>query len=107
MEGDFIRGRLCDKFDITTLVPDEDDRKQIQKYLYEEMSHGQFTEQAKLYFSNLIDGLKQRGAEAVILGCTEFPILLRDRDVCLPKIDSTECHINDIVEFIMADEEIG
>ena len=43
-----------------------------------------------------MDGLKIQGAQAVLLGCTEFPILLNNIDACLPKIDSAMCHLNDI-----------
>lgn len=103
MEGDFIRGRLRDKYDITALIPDKNDRTKIQAFLYEEMSLGKFTKEAQDYFSTLIDDFKQQGAEAVILGCTEFPILMKDIRTSLPILDSTECHIQDIIAFILKD----
>ncbi|PHZ84317.1 aspartate/glutamate racemase family protein [Paremcibacter congregatus] len=104
MEGDFVRGRLNEKFAVETLVPEKADRDRMQHYLYEEMSHGVFSPEAQDYFARLIAAFKAEGAEAVILGCTEYPILLRDTEVCLPKIDSTECHVKDIVQFILSDE---
>jgi len=103
MEGDFIKGRLRDKYDITTLVPSKNDRTKMQAFLYEEMSIGKFTKEAQDYFSGLIDDLKQQGAEVVILGCTEFPILMKDIRTSLPKLDSTECHVQNIVAFILKD----
>lgn len=103
MEGDFIRGRLRDKYDIKTLVPDQKARAIMQSFLYEEMSIGQFTKEAQDYFLDLIDTLKRQGAESIILGCTEFPILMKDINMALPKINSTECHVQDIVDFILKD----
>ena len=101
MEGDFIRGRLRDEYDVVTLVPNQKARARIQSFLYEEMSIGLFTTEAQDYFLHLIEDLKQRGAEAVILGCTEFPILMKNINTPLPKLNSTECHVEDIVNFIL------
>lgn len=101
MEGDFIKGLLQDRFSIDVATPDESARAKIQDLLYNEMSHGRFTVPAQGYFLSVIDGLKANGAQAVILGCTEFPILLRDAKTSLPKIDSAMCHIDDIANFIL------
>lgn len=101
MEGDFIKGLLRKRFSISVLTPGEIARVKIQDLLYNEMSHGHFTVSAQSYFLSVIDQLKTSGAEAVILGCTEFPILLRDAKTSLPKIDSAMCHIEDIAKFIL------
>lgn len=104
MEGSFIIDILREKFSIDILTPREEDRIRIQKMLYDEMSHGRFLSQTREYFVSMIDGLKARGAQAVILGCTEFPILLNDINVGMPKIDSTACHVNEISKFILTDD---
>ncbi len=101
MEGDFIKGMLQERFSISVATPNEITRAKIQDLLYNEMSHGRFTSSAHDYFLSVIDQLKTNGAEAVIFGCTEFPILLRDAKTSLPKIDSAMCHIEDIAKFIL------
>lgn len=101
MEGDFIKGLLQDRFSIRVLTPDEIARADIQGLLYNEMSHGHFTASTQDYFLSVIGQLKTNGAEAVILGCTEFPILLRDTKITLPTIDSVICHTEDIANFIL------
>ncbi len=104
MEGSFIKGVLANNFAIDVVTPEESDRLKIQELLYNEMSHGVFSRQAKEYFLSLIDVLKSNGAQSVILGCTEFPILLDGVDANLPKIDSTVCHVQEISKFVLSDE---
>ncbi len=101
MEGDFISGVLQSDFEIDVVAPDMPARQKIQALLYDEMSHGLFQSSTRDYFLTVIDELRSDGAEAVILACTEFPLLLKNIDTCIPKIDSTMCHVNDIVDFIL------
>jgi len=106
MEGSFIKGVLDKKFSIDVVIPELADREKIQELLYNEISHGVFTRQAREYFLSLIDELKSCGAQSVILGCTEFPILLDGVEASLPTIDSTACHIKEISEFVISDENL-
>ena len=102
MEGGFIKDRLAERFSVDVLTPDESACLRIQDAIHDEMSHGVFSQEMRDYFSQLIAGFRARGAEAVVLGCTEFPILLRDVEVDLPKIDSTRCHTAAIVDFLLS-----
>lgn len=104
MEGDFIRSRLEDQYSIDVVIPEKEARLNIQTLLYQEMSHGAFSIETRDYFLGLIDHLKSQGAQAVILGCTEFPILLNNINAALPKIDSAMCHVDEIGKFILQQE---
>jgi aspartate racemase len=75
---------------IKTEIPDDDDRRKINKIVYNELANGVFTERHRAYFYHVIDRLKQDGVEAVILGCTEIPMLVTPYDCPLPTLDSTQ-----------------
>lgn len=104
MEGGFLRDRLREKHGIETLVPAEPARHRIQDLVYEQLSVGRFEEEARQFFLEEIASLATRGAEAVILGCTEFPLLLKDTAAPLPLVDSLQSHCEMIVRFILNDE---
>jgi aspartate racemase len=74
---------------IATEIPDEKDRKKINDVIYNELAKGEFTEFHRVYFNRVIKKLKDNGAEAVVLGCTEIPMLVRASDCPLPTLDST------------------
>lgn len=101
MEGDFVRSRLEELYSVDVVVPEKEPRLKIQKLLYQEMSRGMFSDEARDYFLRLIGDLESKGAKAVVLGCTEFPILLNNIDAALPKIDSAMCHVDEIGKFIL------
>jgi len=102
MQEGFIKNRLIQEHNIETLVPDMNFQSSIQKYLYEELSMGLFHQTTRHFFEAVIDSLVEKGIEAVILGCTEFPILLKDTSRKTLLIDSMECHCKSIVDFIFA-----
>jgi aspartate racemase len=77
------------KFGITGQIPDEDDRKKIDTIIFKELVNGVFQEESRLYFNAAIQKLKDRGCDAVVLGCTEIPLLVDPTDCPLPTLDST------------------
>jgi aspartate racemase len=104
MEDDFIRKRLLEGFGIQTIVPHQEDQHKMHQGLHWEMVMGNFPETLQYFFLEVIDHLAAEGAEAVILGCTEFPLLLQDCTSRIPYVDSVVCHVEAIVEFIMGGE---
>ena len=70
-------------------IPDESQRQQVDRIIFQELVNGVFHECSRLYFNEVIDGLKQCGCEAVVLGCTEIPLLVDPSDCPLPTLDST------------------
>lgn len=77
------------KYHISCHIPDEDDRDTIDTIIFKELVNGRFLEESRLYFNDVIQTLKDRGCDAVILGCTEIPLLVAPNDCPLPTLDST------------------
>jgi len=77
------------KFDIASQIPQEDDRERIDEIIFKELVNGVFTEKSRRYFNAVIEKLKSRGCDAVVLGCTEIPLLVDPDDCPLPVLDST------------------
>ena len=79
-------------------MPDEDDRKLFAKRIFEEQELGIVKESTLSEFQNIIDKMRsQYGVEAVVLGCTELPLLLNSNNCSIPCLDSVEIHINDLI----------
>jgi len=74
---------------IEILTPDEQDRRRIDEIIFNELVHGTFRSEAREYFNKVMWGLRDRGCEAVVLGCTEIPLLVDSRTAALPTLDST------------------
>jgi aspartate racemase len=75
--------------DIEHLIPDEADRERIDGIIFGELVNGVFENASRAFFAGVIDKLRKRGAEAVVLGCTEIPLLIGPGDSALPTLDST------------------
>jgi aspartate racemase len=71
------------------LIPDEEDRERIDAIIFGQLVRAVFTEESRAYFNGVIAQLAARGAEAVVLGCTEIPLLIRESESPLPTLDST------------------
>jgi aspartate racemase len=81
--------RVLKKCGITSQIPDEDDRKKIDTIIFKELVNGVFQEKSRLYFNAVIQKLKDQGCDAVVLGCTEIPLLVDPTDCPLTTLDST------------------
>jgi aspartate racemase len=81
--------QILKQYGITSRIPDEEDRERIDTIIFKELVNGIFEEKARLYFNDVIRKLKQRGCDAVVLGCTEIPLLVDPSDCPLPTLDST------------------
>ncbi|QCB47282.1 amino acid racemase [Hydrogenophaga sp. PAMC20947] len=104
MTEDFIKGRLQDRYQVKTVVPTDAEQGDIQDLVYKELSVGVFSDSTRAIFLQVIESLSAKGAQAVILGCTEFPILLRGADCPVPLIDTVACHCEAITRFILDEE---
>lgn len=92
MEKDFYKGRLLEKFSIETIVPCKEDRREVHRIIYEELVKGIIREKSKAFYTRVIGQLVDEGAEGVILGCTEIPLLIRKEDSPIPVFDTTYIH---------------
>ncbi|GAB6262608.1 aspartate/glutamate racemase family protein [Photobacterium sp. R1] len=106
MAQDFYKGRLPEKFGIQVIVPDADEQDVIHDVIYNELCQGIISEQSKIQYLDIINQLHARGAEAVILGCTEISLLVQQSDTKVTLYDTTEIHANQGVEFALSDSGI-
>lgn len=74
---------------ISCTIPDKEDRQRIDTVIFKELVNGLFTEDSRLYFNEVIGKMKDQGCDAVVLGCTEIPLLVDPDDCPLPTLDST------------------
>ena len=81
-------------FGIETIIPELDDRNEVHRVIYDELSKGKTTSESKEIYLNIIKKLVSLGAEGVILGCTEIPLLIEQKDVVVPVFDTTTIHAN-------------
>jgi aspartate racemase len=100
MELEFYANRLAAS-GIQTIIPPPAERAYVNAAIYEEMGKGLFLPQTKEKFISIIEGLKAQGAEGVILGCTEIPILIKQADSVLPVFDTTLLHATAAVDFAL------
>ena len=77
------------EFKIERQIPEVEDRERINEIIFKELVNGVFTETSRLYFNEVAEKLKGRGCDAVVLGCTEIPLIVRPDDTPLPTLDST------------------
>jgi aspartate racemase len=77
------------KFGISYQIPEEQQREQIDNIIFGELVNGVFSEESRLYFNDVIQEFKQKGCDAVVLGCTEIPLIVDPNDCPLPGLDST------------------
>lgn len=101
MQLDFYKNALAKK-GIETLIPDEEDIQYINTAIYTELGKNIFLPETKKRFLQIIDTLAKQGAEGVILGCTEIPLLLNQSDTSLTVFDTTMIHATAAVEFSLA-----
>ena len=80
---------ILGRYDMACEIPGPEDREKIDRIIFEELTYGVLSEESRLYFNEVIQKLKGRGCDAVVLGCTEIPLLVDPDDCPLPTLDST------------------
>jgi aspartate racemase len=101
MEHDFYHERLRSKHGLSALIPEEPDRTLVHEVIYQELCHGKISDESRRHYQRIIGELQARGAQAVILGCTEITLLIKPEDVALPVFDATSIHAKTAVEFAL------
>ncbi len=92
MEQDFYSGRLEEKFGLAVLIPDEAQREVVDRIIFEELVLGIIKPESKAVYIHVIEELVSRGAQGIVLGCTEIPLLVQFKDVQIPLFDTTFLH---------------
>jgi len=92
MEEDLYRGRLADRFGLEVLIPDVEDRREVHRVIYEELCLGEIRSESKAHLAAIMKRQVEKGAQGIILGCTELGLLLNSTDSRVPLIDTTRVH---------------
>lgn len=101
MEGDFYKKRLKDNYDIEVIIPEDADRQIIHDIIYNELCLGIIKDDSRQKYIDIINKLYAKGAEGIILGCTEIPLLIKQSDVLIPVYDTTKIHAESAVDFAL------
>jgi len=88
MESSFYKEKLA-AYDIEVVIPEDKDRKLINRIIFDELVSAQFTAESRAYFTGIINGMRGQGCDGVILGCTEVPLIITPENSPLPVLDST------------------
>ena len=103
MEKDFYIKRLESKHGIKTIVPGKKDRDVINNIIFNELVLGRIKESSREKLIAIIESLVKRGAEGIILGCTEIPLLIKQNDVSVPIFNTTSIHAKAAVDYALRD----
>ncbi|MBB5216950.1 aspartate/glutamate racemase family protein [Parapusillimonas granuli] len=101
MEQDFYKGRLRDRHGLEVMVPGDEGRKAVHEIIYQELCQGSIRAESRQRYLEIIDELARRGAQAVILGCTEIGLLVKQGDTAVPLYDTTQLHVGRAVDFAL------
>jgi aspartate racemase len=102
MEEDFYKKRLREKYELEVIIPSESNREVIDNVIYTELCRGILHQSSREQFKAIIEKLASNGAQGVILGCTEIPLLIGQRDAEIPLFDTTRIHAQAAVEMALA-----
>ncbi|MBU2645471.1 aspartate/glutamate racemase family protein [bacterium] len=92
MEQDFYKGRLQEQYGLNVIIPEVNDRKVVHQIIYEELCLGKVEPESRQKYLKIINALSGKGAEGVILGCTEIALLVNQKDTTVPLFDTTAIH---------------
>ena len=102
MEQEFYKGRLTEKYGINVLVPDADDRDIVHQIIFSELCLGKILNDSRDKYLHIIEALRNKGAEAVILGCTEIALLVQQMHTSVPLYDTTDIHAAQAVKLALS-----
>ncbi len=102
MEQDFYTGRLSEKFGLDVLVPPQPEREVVHRVIFDELVMGKILPASRQRYAEIIAGLVARGAQGIILGCTEIGLLVKPQDSPVPLFDTTRLHAEAAVEWSLS-----
>lgn len=101
MEEDFLKARLREKFGIEAIVPEKEDRDLVHAVIYDELVNGDIREGSRSEYLRIIDNLTSNGAEGIILGCTEIPLLVSPAETNAVLFDTVKLHAEQAVDLAL------
>ena len=106
MEMDFYKKRLIDSFKLNVVVPEKKDRMIVNQIIYEELVLGKIKQESRDEYIRVMKKLVKRGAEGIILGCTEISLLVGENDTSVPVFDTTRIHAEAAVEIALGEKNL-
>jgi len=85
----YVYPSKLEAFGIRHTIPDKEEREKINEIIFNELVYGRFPEKSLTYLQKVIEKLREKGCDAVVLGCTELPLIISDKTSPLPTLDST------------------
>ena len=105
MATDYLQRRYAERFGVETLVPEPADQEAIDRIIFDELCRGRLMPESRALYLRIIDDLAARGAQGVILGCTEIPLLVSQSDrPAFPMFDTTGLHVEAAVDIALASD---
>jgi aspartate racemase len=101
MSEGFYRDRLLENFGINAIVPNESDRGEIHRIIYQELVQGKIIAESREFVLRVIESLMESGAEGIIAGCTEIELLVKPTDVNVPYFPTSYLHAKAAAEFAL------
>lgn len=105
MEEDFYKSRFRERHDIEMLVPDEADRDVVHGIIFDELCRGVVREESRSAYRDIIQRLVDRGAQGIVLGCTEISMLVWPEDSPVPVFDTAALHARKAAEWALVNGE--
>ena len=102
MEMDFYKKYITDHFGIEVIIPPKEMREEVHRIIYQELVQGNIKDKSREVYKQIIQQLINAGAEGVILGCTEIPLLIKSTDVPIPVFDTTTIHAIKAAEWALS-----
>jgi len=103
MEENFYKGRLTRTSGLDVLIPEPDEIATVNRIIYDELCVGKIFQDSKTTYAQIMEGLVKKGAQGIILGCTEIGLLVQQTDSTVPLFDTTKIHAEAAVEFALED----
>jgi len=103
MEQAFYAGRLRERHGLEVITPDADDRATVHRVIYDELCHGRVLDASRDAYRRIMERLIERGAQGVILGCTEITMLIGAEDARVPLFDTTALHVQAAADWMTAE----
>ena len=105
MEEVFYKDRLREKFGLDVLIPGNREMDETNRVIFEELANGIVTKGAKELFMGIVKDFVDRGAECVILACTDLVFVIKQEDVDIPIFETTEIHAEGVAEWSLEEGE--
>jgi aspartate racemase len=100
MQAGFYQ-EVLSKYDLETIIPSQTDQEYVNEVIFEELVHHIISEESRIGYLEIINRLIEKGAEGVILGCTEIPLIIKQKDSPIPVFDTTTIHALSALEFAL------